>query len=104
MYFLSCDSKLWPCCFIPNGFYADQTYRNYLHERMYKNYDEDFNDLTKFSADEIVNHNFYKNDLVTSCNNKVGTGCTDKITRCADTCTIEQLKKVPIGKIKEYVA
>ncbi len=104
MYFVSCDSKLWPCCFIPNGFYLASTFSNYLHERMYKNYDENFNDLTKFSADEIVNHAFYKNDLVTSFNNKVGTGCTDKISRCADTCTVNQLKKIPIGKVKEYVA
>jgi hypothetical protein len=102
MYFLSCDSKLWPCCFIPNGFYRFDN--NFLKKRIFDNYGEDFNDLTKYTADEIVKHRFYETDLIESFNNDVGTECKGKINRCADTCTVEQLKKIPIGKIKKYVA
>lgn len=104
MFFVSHDSRLWPCCFIPNGFYVNPKTNKYMNERIYKNYGKDFNDLTKYSADEIVAHPFYKNNLVESFNNMIGKGCVDKISRCVDTCTVKQLEKIPIGKIEEYVA
>lgn len=103
MYFLSYDSRLWPCCFLPNGFYMTEPSPSFLQERLYGNYGQDFNDLTKHSADEIVKHEFYSTDLIESFNNKVNTGPCGKITRCADTCTVKQLQNNPIGKVKELI-
>ena len=101
MYFLSYDSRLWPCCFLPNGFYMGEPTPSHLNDRLYKNYGHDFNDLTKYSADEIVMHRFYKNDLVESFGAKISTSMCGKISRCADTCTIKELVNNPIGKVTE---
>lgn len=103
MYFVSFDSKLWPCCFIPNGFLQQQPRKvEYLHKRLYETYGKDFNDLTKKSIKEIVNNDFYKNDLVESWNNPVALGKCGKITRCAETCNVAKLKTLPIGKPKVH--
>ena len=101
MYFLSYDSRLWPCCFLSNGFYMAEPTPSFLTERMYKNYGKDFNDLTKHSADTIIKNKFYSNDLIKSFDNKISTGPCGKITRCADTCTVKQLAVNPIGKVEE---
>ena len=107
MYFLSCESKLWPCCFIPNGLYLKNNQPEpvkILEKRLYDNYDKNFNDLTVYTADEVAQHIFYREQLLNSFKSKVvGTSCTDKITRCADTCSKIKLKQIPIGKIEEYV-
>ena len=101
MYFLSYDSRLWPCCFLPNGFYQGEPNPSLLNERLYDNYGKDFNDLTKYSADDIIKHRFYSNDLIESFDNKINTGPCGKITRCADTCTVKELAVNPIGKVEE---
>lgn len=99
MYFVSHDSRLWPCCFIPNGFFQYPPVKvDYLKERLYNNYGEDFNDMTVTAIEDIVNSPFFKNDLVESWNNAVSTGPCGKITRCAETCNVEKLKVLPIGK------
>lgn len=101
MYFLSYDSRLWPCCFLPNGFYMGEPTPSHLTERLYKNYGKDFNDLTKHSPDDIVQHRFYNNDLIESFSAKISTSMCGKISRCADTCTIKELAVNPIGKVTE---
>jgi len=100
-YFVSYDSRLWPCCFIHNGFFqVSKTKTDFLRQRLFDNYGEDFNDMTIKTIDEIVNSNFFKNDLVESWSNDVSTGPCGKITRCAETCNVEKLKVLPIGKHK----
>ena len=100
-YFVSYDSRLWPCCFIHNGFFqVAKAKTDFLRQRLFDNYGEDFNDMTVKTIDEIVNSKFFKNDLVESWDNPVGTGPCGKITRCAETCNIEKLKVLPIGKHK----
>jgi hypothetical protein len=101
MYFLSYDSRLWPCCFLSNGFYMAEPSPSFLNKRIYENYGHDFNDLTKHNADEIVKSNFYSNDLIDSFENTISEGPCGKITRCADTCTVKQLQINPIGKVEE---
>jgi MoaA/NifB/PqqE/SkfB family radical SAM enzyme len=104
MYFLSFDSKLWPCCFIPNGYLQLQQEKvDFLRKRIDNVYSKDFNDLTKKSVREILDSSFYKNDLVESWNNSVSTGPCGKITRCAETCNVKKLKALPIGSPKVLV-
>lgn len=104
MYFLSYDSRLWPCCFIPNGFLQLQQEKvDFLTQRLYSIYGDDFNDLTKKTVAEILDNDFYKNDLVESWNHPVGTGPCGKITRCAETCNVKKLKALPIGSPKVLV-
>lgn len=101
MYFVSYDSRLWPCCFIPNGFLQQrQVAVDFLIQRLYNEYGEDFNDLTVKTVDEIVNGEFFNNDLVESWTNPVSTGPCGKLTRCAETCNVKKLKALPIGKHK----
>jgi MoaA/NifB/PqqE/SkfB family radical SAM enzyme len=100
-YFVSYDSRLWPCCFIHNGFFqVSKTKTDFLRQRLFNNYGEDFNDMTIKTIEEIVNSDFFKNDLVESWDNDVSTGPCGKITRCAETCNVEKLKVLPIGKHK----
>jgi hypothetical protein len=54
--------------------------------------------MTVTAIDDIVNSPFFKNDLVESWNTSVSTGPCGKITRCAETCNVEKLKVLPIGK------
>jgi MoaA/NifB/PqqE/SkfB family radical SAM enzyme len=101
MYFVSYDSRLWPCCFVPNGFLQQrQVSVDFLTQRLYNQYGEDFNDLTEHSVSDIVNGDFFKNDLVESWSNPVSTAKCGKITRCAETCNVQKLKALPIGKHK----
>lgn len=100
-YFVSYDSRLWPCCFIPNGFFQTAPVKTeFLKKRLYDNYGEDFNDMTVHSIEKIVQSKFFSNDLVESWDNPVGIGPCGKITRCAETCNVERLKVLPIGKHK----
>lgn len=101
MYFVSYDSRLWPCCFIPNGFLQHRKIAvDFLIQRLYNLYGEDFNDLTVKSVEDIVNCDFFKNDLVESWSQPVSLGKCGKITRCAETCNIQKLKSLPIAKHK----
>jgi MoaA/NifB/PqqE/SkfB family radical SAM enzyme len=101
MYFVSYDSRLWPCCFISNGFLQSSNIKiDYLKKRLYENYGEFFNDMTSTSIEDIVNSPFFKNDLVESWNNTISTGPCGKITRCAETCNVEKLKVLPVGNHK----
>ena len=102
MFFISHDNRLWPCCFFANERYSNKQRRDNLESRLYDNYGEDFNNLTKFTMDEILNHRFFKSQLTTSWKNNIGTGETDKIGRCAYTCSKRGLKENPIYQHSEF--
>ena len=98
MYFVSYNAKLWPCCFLPNTLLGvNKTVVEELVNRIFKNYGEDFNSLYEHSADTILQHEFYTNDLVASWENELGIGKADKILRCVETCAIGS---TPIGEFK----
>lgn len=103
MYFIGFDSKLWPCCFIHNGFLQlDPGKRLILEKRLFETYgSSDWNDLTKHSVKDILAHNFYKHDLVTSWKSKIhGLGNQDRIFRCTEVCNVKTLESLPIGNYK----
>jgi len=105
MYFISHDSRLWPCCFIPNGFFQNnKTKVDFLQQRIYDQYGKDFNDITVHTVDDILEHDFFMKDLVNSWDKNVGLGPCGKITRCADTCTVKRLQENPIStRSKEWL-
>lgn len=87
-YFISHDSRLWPCCFVANGFFRMGDTLKALEDRIYGNYGEDFNRLDLYTPEEILKSPFYKSDLVESFDSrKIGDGPTDRIFRCAETCS-----------------
>lgn len=103
MYFIGFDGKLWPCCFLHNGFMnMDEGKRNLLHQRLYDIYgDTSWNDLNKHSVKEILTHEFYSSDLTDSWQSTHhGTEKTDRIHRCTEVCNVKKLKELPIGEAK----
>jgi MoaA/NifB/PqqE/SkfB family radical SAM enzyme len=103
LYFIGHDSRLWPCCFIHNGFFTtDLGKREILVKRLFDAYgSDDWNDLTKHSAEEILSHEFYSKDLVSSWSITThGFNKTDRIHRCTEVCNIKKLEKLPIGNFK----
>ncbi len=104
MYFIGYDSKLWPCCFLHNGFMKSDIGKvNHLKDRLFGAYDSDtWNDLTLHSVGEVLGHPFYTNDLVTSWqSNDHGTNKYSRITRCTEVCSVKKLKELPIGNYKK---
>jgi hypothetical protein len=66
----------------------------HLTNRLYKNYGQNFNSLEHYDIDEIVQHDFFKNDLIESFDEKIGEYKCGKIRRCADTCTVKRVTKI----------
>lgn len=103
MYFISFDSKLWPCCFIQNGFYSsDQNRIKLLEQRVIDCYGGDsWNDISTNSIGDILKHSFYSNDLTASWKStEHGFGKEDRIYRCTEVCSVKNLEKLPIGNYK----
>jgi MoaA/NifB/PqqE/SkfB family radical SAM enzyme len=109
MYFIDHMGKLWPCCFIPNGFIEDDgniVSKDFLKKRIYGAYNDiTWNDCNLHSISSIVNHKFYDEDLVASWDSKThGTGTKDRIFRCTETCSSKSLSIKPATKttIKKF--
>ena len=103
MYFISFDSKLWPCCFMQNGLITtDQGKIDILNQRLYAAYgSDDWNDISENSIEDILKHEFYINDLVASWKStNHGFGKEDRIHRCTEVCSVKNLEKLPIGNYK----
>lgn len=103
MYFISFDSKLWPCCFMQNGLItADQGKIDILNQRLYVAYgSDDWNDISMHSINDILSHEFYTDDLVTSWEStEHGADKQDRIHRCTEVCSVKKLEKLPIGNYK----
>lgn len=103
MLFVSYEGKMWPCCFIQNGFLnLDQGRRNLLNDRLYSAYNSDtWNNANITAVSDILNHRFFKEDLVDSWSSQsCGIGVKDKIHRCSEVCAKKKLIELPIGKHK----
>ena len=103
MYFISFDSKLWPCCFINNGFFQTEPGKiEILEKRLFDAYcSDDWNDISKYSIKDILNHDFYQQDLVDSWDsNQHGLDKKDRIHRCTEVCSVKKLETLPIGNYK----
>ena len=102
MYFIDFNARLWPCCFIRNTeFGGHSTHWNQVKETMYGVYESlDWNRLDLYTVQEVLSHPFYQSDLVDSFGNKFGTGCGDKMVKCAATCSKKGQEIRPIAKHK----
>lgn len=102
-YFISFDGKLWPCCFLSSTrFDPEQKEMRRKKEERYSHYGENWNCLYTHSIDEIIDTEFYKNDLVKSFSNtKHGTGRFDRIFRCTSTCTQVSSTHNPFNEANE---
>lgn len=103
MYFIGYDSKLWPCCFLHNGkLDYDSGRRSLLEKRLFDVYgSNDWNDLSKYPVDVVLNHPFYQFDLTDSWNSVYHTDeIGSRIHRCTETCNTKTLIEVPIGQAK----
>ena len=101
MYFISYDSRVWPCCFLRNADF--QHARNYKehYDRYNLNYGENWNSLHHYSFQEIVEGRFYSEDLVDSWESKThGLGPKDRLIRCTQTCSKSQRCARPIGNFR----
>lgn len=84
-YHVSYDGRLWPCCYF-NSFKLFRN--NELQDRIDGLYGSDWNNLDKHSFEEIANHEFYKEDLVSSWSAKEhGTTKGTRIRICSQTCS-----------------
>ena len=100
MYFIGFDSKLWPCCFLHNGFMnMDRGKSEILKKRLFKAYgSDDWNDISKHSISEILQHEFFTNDLVSSWDSyEHGLDKQSRIHRCTEVCNVKKLEVLPIG-------
>jgi MoaA/NifB/PqqE/SkfB family radical SAM enzyme len=102
MYFIDFNARLWPCCFIRNTeFGGHNTHWHQVNKTMYGEYDStDWNRLDLHSVDDILNHPFYKQDLVKSFDSEYGTSCGSKMVKCASTCSKKAQEARPIAKFK----
>ena len=84
-YHVSYDGRLWPCCYMN----STKTQRSeMLNERIDGNYGSDWNNLYKNSWNDVIAHEFYSNDLVSSWDSKShGSKPGDRIYRCTEVCT-----------------
>lgn len=103
MYFIGHDSRIWPCCFLHNGLLHHDLGRvDVLKKRLFDAYgSDDWNDCSKYSVEEILEHDFFKSDLVESWNStEHGIGKGDRIFRCTEVCNSKKIKELPVGEAK----
>lgn len=103
MFFIGYDSKLWPCCFLHNGFITNDTGKHrLLTERLFDAYgDQNWNDLNIRTVEEILAHEFYTEDLAASWKNSIHSSEKgSRIFRCTEVCSVKKLQQTPIGNYK----
>lgn len=103
MFFIGYDSRLWPCCFIHNGFVSlDSAKVDLLTKQLLNSYDDtNWNRLDTYTVEEVLAHDFYRRDLATSWqSNQHGLQPVDRIIRCSEVCGVKKLEQLPIGNYK----
>lgn len=80
MIFINYSSKVFPCCFLASTmqFYNSEA-RLQFEKNIYSMYDKNFNDLHFYTLSEILNSNWFANDLVNSWKN-------NQLLTCQRTC------------------
>ena len=102
MFFIDFNARLWPCCFIRNTEFGG--YNSHWHQVkkvMFDSYgSSDWNRLDIHDVKTVLEHPFYKNDLVESFSNGYGDRCGSKLVKCGATCTKKVQETRPIAKFK----
>ena len=63
--YIGANKRLWPCCHLYDESVA---HKNNDIDHLYEKIGHDFNDLTKRSINDIIESNWYKNELEASWN------------------------------------
>ena len=82
-YHVGHDGKLWPCCYLDNykrmGIHEGEE-GDVNWESRFSIYEDGWNDLYTKTADEILEHRFFKEDIVDSWNSDThGLGYKDRL-------------------------
>jgi len=84
-YHVSYDGRLWPCCYFNT---TKLTRSEMLNARVDGNYGSEWNSLYKNNWNDILAHDFYTEDLVSSWDSKShGLNPGNRIYRCTEVCT-----------------
>jgi sulfatase maturation enzyme AslB (radical SAM superfamily) len=103
MFFIGYDARLWPCCFLHNGFItADLGKYELMKQRLFDAYgSSDWNDLNLYTVEQVLAHEFYTNDLTASWQSRSHSAAkSSRIYRCTEVCSSGKLQKKPIGNFK----
>lgn len=95
MLFLSWEGKVWPCCFHSNALYAKPAVKEAFLKLVTKGCGPDFNSLHNSSLTEVLNHSFFKKQLVESWSDS----SNERSWRCAEKCKV---KKDYSGELNSY--
>lgn len=73
--------KLWPCCFISEHFPELPGFNTM--DQIWSRHGKDFNDIRKYTLEEILNHDFFANELETAwaTGKNITKECWKKCTR-----------------------
>ncbi len=92
MVFISWDGNVWPCCFWSHARYENKYKKQKFQQTMEERYSKNFNNLAHHSFDDILQHDFFQNDLLESW--EKGTALK---WRCVEKCSIAK-KRTSDGK------
>lgn len=99
-YVIEFNGSVWPCCYFSSS-RAQKTTQEH-HDAPFKKYGENWNNLNHHGFDEIIEHRFYKEDLVDSWSStKHGYDFKDRIFRCTSTCSKSKNFPTASNKLKE---
>ena len=88
-YHISYDGKLWPCCILNSARRHVKVKRHFEDNWSNRYPDKSWNDLNKYTIDEVVQHPFYQTDLDNSWNSYThGPRKQDRIISCTISCSI----------------
>lgn len=94
MIFIDHKSRVWPCCFLANPEMRSRVHKTESYLKQDELYGKDWNNLTKHTFDDIINGDYFSNDIVDSWSKKttLKKGCH---SMCIKQCSA---KSIPIGK------
>lgn len=86
--YIDFDMNVWPCCWVgaPLFFYGDDNIQKNQLLNLMSKYEEGFNSLYYYSLEEILNHRWFKYDLMNSWSKTMDEG---KLMTCGRTCGTE---------------
>ena len=102
--FIDFEARVWPCTWVAGGVYHYG--KNIQKEQIYKLYTlygKNFNSLFYFSLEDILNNQFYKNDLCQSWNSTINDKYNPKLLVCGRTCGTEYEFSSAYGKNKKII-
>lgn len=94
MIFMNFQGKIFPCCFMSNLEIVNFTAKaQQFFKNVYEIHGEDFNDLHVHSLTEIMNNQWYQQDLASSWQNNFNDKVNPKLLTCSVSCGKKSVPK-----------